>query len=371
MMSATPKTKPGFFWLAVALLAALAAVFAVQMWGRAFRPGGNDFTTYLSASRDFWSGANPYAADLPFPFIYPLFLCVALWPLTHVPYAIAVSIWYALTIAALAATTAAVALMRGATRTPWLVVTAIVAVALADVLQNNLVNGQVNGVVLALCALGALAWTRQRRAAAGIAIGAAIAIKITPALLLVWLARRRDWRTMTWAAGAAVVCAIGLPWLAAGSRIWPDYAHYGHTFLSDRLARPVDVVTHYRAFGLVEVVRQLTGSAWAADTWIVAAMVTAVLWIADRPAARPPVNALALYLAASLLISPMSEVHHLILLWPALILLVREPLDGGMSLPRLILLLLVLTVAFNLRQVPFGAFAAVVGTCGLLIGRFP
>lgn len=355
-----------WIWIAIALLAALAAVFAIQMWGRAVRANGNDLTTYLVAARDFWRGANPYAADAPFPFIYPLFLCVAVWPLLQVPYGLAVSVWYGMSIGALAVATRAVAIMRGATRMSWFVVAAVVAVVLADVIQNNLVNGQVNAVVLALCMLGALAWARERRLGAGIAIGAAIAIKITPALLLVWLARRRDWRTLAWTAVAAIVLAIGLPWLVAGARVWSDYAYYGHTFLADRLAEPADVVTHYRAFGLVEVARQLTGSPLVADTWIVAVLVTAALWITDRPAARPPVHAFARYLAASLLINPMSEVHHLILLWPALLLLVQDAAEGRLSLTRRIILALVLIAALTLREVPFGAFAAVLGTCALI-----
>jgi alpha-1,2-mannosyltransferase len=242
----------------------------------------------------------------------------------------------------------------------------IVSVALADVLQNNLVNGQVNPVVLALCAGGALMWTRQRRIAAGLAIGAAIAFKITPAVLLIWLARRKDWRTLGWTAAATALFAIGLPWLVAGARVWSDYAYYGHTFLAGHLVESADVVTHHRAFGLVEVARQLTGSAWALDTWVVTAIIVAALWLADKPGARPPAHAFALYLAASLLIAPMSEVHHLVWLWPALVLLVADGLDGRLSPTRQIGLLCVLIAAFTLHVVPFAALAAVLGACLLL-----
>jgi hypothetical protein len=361
------KAKPVIFWLAVVVLGLFAGVCAAQLWSRAFRANGNDLTTYLVASRDFWHGANPYQADTPFPFIYPLFVCVLLWPLAHAPYGFAVAAWYALSVGALAATTAVVASATGAVRSSWVAVAAIVTVALADVLQNNLVNGQINPVVLALCAIGAWAWTRRHRPAAGIAIGAAIALKLTPAILLIWLARRRDWRTIAWTLAAAAVFAVGLPWLVTGSRVWPDYAYYGHTFIAGHLAESADIVTHHRAFGLVEVVRQAIGSAWAADAWIVAAIVAGVVWLADRPAARPAIHAFALYLAASLLISPMSEVHHLILLWPALLLLVGEATDGRMSPGRMAMLLLVLVAAFTLRHVPFGAFAAVLGTCILII----
>jgi hypothetical protein len=107
------KRRAWWVWAALAILAALAAAFAIQAWGRAMRPGGNDLTTYLTAAREFWRGANPYAIDSPFPFVYPLFLCVAIWPLAQLPYGVAVAVWCAIALAAMAGTTTVIAAMRG------------------------------------------------------------------------------------------------------------------------------------------------------------------------------------------------------------------------------------------------------------------
>jgi alpha-1,2-mannosyltransferase len=354
--------------LAVVALALLGAIFAAQTWGRAMRANGNDLTTYLTAARAFWEGGNPYLVDAAFPFIYPLFLCVAIWPLALLPYGIAVAAWYLLAAVALASTTGLLRTLDRAAQESqrWLIATAVVALALADVLQNNLVNGQVNPIVLALCVAFAWFHARRHRLAAGAALGAAIAIKITPAILLLYLVKRKDWRTIAWTVAALVVCGVVLPYLIAGPSIWSEYQHYAQTFLTDRLVDTGEIVTHRRAFGLVEVVRQITGSARAADIWIAATAVAIALWFVDRTD-RP--HAFALYLAASLLISPMSEVHHLIYLWPALVLLAWEALDGRLTAADTIGLVAVLIAALAIRFVPFAAFAAVAGTCVLLARR--
>ena len=366
----TPRVaekRPGFISLTAGLvLAILFVVFALQTWTRATRINGNDLTTYLTAARAFWAGGNPYLVDAPFPFIYPLFLCVAIWPLAQLPYGAAIAAWYLLAILALASATNLLRVLErpAPDARRWLMATAIVALALTDVLQNNLVNGQVNAVVLGLCVVLAWLHARGKRLAAGIALGAAIALKLTPAVLLMFLVKRKDWRTIAWTAAATLVCAVGLPYLIAGSSVWTEYQFYARTFLTDRLVDSADIVTHHRAFGLVEVVRQLTGAAMAADTWIAAALVAMALWATDRPD-RP--HAFALYLAASLLMSPMSEVHHLILLWPGLIGLTWAALAGRLSAAYIVGVAAVLIAVLAIRYVPFAAFVAVTGTCVLLI----
>ena len=60
--------KVGRAWLVVVVagLALVVIVCAAQAVGSAARPYGNDFTSYLIASRAFWSGANPYLAETLF-----------------------------------------------------------------------------------------------------------------------------------------------------------------------------------------------------------------------------------------------------------------------------------------------------------------
>jgi hypothetical protein len=63
----------------------------------------------------------------------------------------------------------------------------------------------------------------------------------------------------------------------------------------------------------------------------------------------------------------MSEVHHLILLWPGLIGLTWAALAGRLSAAYIVGIAAVLIAVLAIRYVPFGAFVAVTGTCVLLI----
>lgn len=334
------------------------------------RPDGNDFTSYLLASRTLWSGANAYATVTPFPYIYPLFLCVALWPLAHVPYGLAVASWYALSVAALGVS---VSLARpaetGAHPGRWIAAATAVCVALVEVLQNNFVNGQVNTLVLVLSMGFAWLWIKGERSLASVLLGAAIAVKITPAILLLFLARRRAWRGVLESISVAGILAVGLPLVIRGPAVFADYRYYAANFLQDRLADASTVVGHSRGFGAVEVWRQLSGASWALDVLVFGLALAALLAVVDtgRSNRGRTMLTIALYLGASLLITPMSEIHHLIAIAPGVTLLMYRAITDAQSMSQRAILGAVLVVLAGMRYVPFGAFAGVVGTCFLLV----
>ena len=102
-MSFRPLERPSVRRASVVALCLLALLFAVQTWRKAYRPDGNDLTSYLAASHALAEGSNPYAVDTPFPAIIPDFLRWRLIPLAKAPYdGAAVLFWFALSIAALA-----------------------------------------------------------------------------------------------------------------------------------------------------------------------------------------------------------------------------------------------------------------------------
>ena len=216
-----PDLRQRWAVIAVIVLAALVAVIGWQTWQKASRP--TDFAMYLEASRAHWSGGDPYAVGEGAPFIYPLFLCVIMWPFWHLPLAANVATWFVLSVAAAASAIAIFAKLHEHLGTHRLLVAiAIVSVFLADVVQSNLRNGQVNFVVLFACAAFAWYWVRNRGWVSSAWLGAAIALKITPALFLVFLAVNRQWRRLGEAVAFAAVFSHGLPWLVAGSRAWSD-----------------------------------------------------------------------------------------------------------------------------------------------------
>ena len=356
----------------VAAIGALIILFlalAAQTWDRTSRSFANDLGTYVMAADVFWGGGNPYVAPTPQPFIYPLFLCVALWPLTQIPQGIAATIWFLLSVASIAVALAATGSLNGFSHQArrWTVAAAIVCVLLADVLQNNLRNGQVNLVVVGLCVLFAWCWARGRTWQAGAALGAAIAIKITPAILLLFLAQRRAWRAIVGAGTAAVVFAVVLPAAVAPFMVAVYYRYYAKTFLSERLGDPTYVASDPRTFNLAGVVHGLTGWSFAGDTLAFAALVAVGLLLFDRAGRAGSVGALCLYLSAVLLITPMSELHHLAFLIPGLAWLTWRALAGRSSMPSAAALAVVLLALLIWRYVPFAAFAGVAGTCALLV----
>jgi hypothetical protein len=339
-------------------LAVVTAVFFVQTYGKALREGGNDFTTYLRATDAFWRGESPYRIDVPFPFVYPLTLCVLVWPLVLVPYRLAVGAWYVVSVAA-------VGLMFGSLAAGgWRVAAAALTLLPSlDIVQNNLVNGQINFLILALCAVFWKLWVTNRRTAAGIALGCAVAVKMTPALLLVMLTLRRDARTMAVALATAVVLGVCLPWLVQGGLIADWYHDYATGFVASRLADPV--VGDRLTFSVAGVLARWRGASSAYDAPLAAAVVLGVVAWLDvrrrRHAGEESPATLALYLATIPLLTPISETHHLAFLLPAMFLLMVEVLAG--RLPSWIAIAVAVVVAL-VRFVPEVAFVAVLATVG-------
>ena len=82
-------------------------------------------------------------------------------------------------------------------------------------LQTNFEHQNLNPLLLFLLGFAALALSRDRHAMGGAAIGTAAALKVFPALLIVYLAYRRLWTAVAAAVGAGVVLTL-LPMLRYG-----------------------------------------------------------------------------------------------------------------------------------------------------------
>ena len=356
--------------VAIGVLALLAVVLAIQWWTK--RPLANDLTTYLNASRGFWSGENPYLVTDPAPFVYPLFLCVALWPLAQLPVWVAGVAWLLGSIAAAALTIYLLARLAGAQRDRLpaaFVSAAIVFVLLADVVQNNIVNGQVNFVVLACCAAFAWQWHRERPVLASVWLAAAIAAKLTPAILLLMLARRGDWKPVVLALAFALLFILVLPWAVAGGDVIEYYRFYIGDFAIGRVTGEAVAGAEQIPFSVAGTLRKFAGVSSPLSATIIGLAVAAVLTLlldqGRRPGGRTTALTVCLYLAGALLVTPMSEVHHLASLLPGLTLLTWELLERPMTM-RPVLLPLVLAAGLLIRDIPGAAFLAVAGTCALL-----
>jgi alpha-1,2-mannosyltransferase len=314
-MSFRPLEQPAVRRASAIALALLVLLFAVQTWRKAHRPDGNDLTSYLAASRALVDGTNPYEVATPFPYIYPLFSALVLIPLTVVPYGVAVLLWFALSIAALAWVLVRVARREdpGGRARDAVPIAAVVLILLAEIVQNNLLNGQVNFVVLAFCMAAILAGSTALASAGW--LGAAIATKILPLGVAPWWVLRG--RILVVAAAVAVAVALALaPALIAGAPALEWSAAYLRGFIGPSLQTGASADT--LQFSLYWLVSHLAPDvSWLPLACALVVMAGATLVDARRRSRADDHLAFAMYLAVIPLASPKSETHHLAFVVPA------------------------------------------------------
>ena len=235
---------------ALGVIAALFLLLLMYVFRMAYRPGGCDFNGYLIASRALCEGGNPYLADLTYPYLYPLFLAFVLIPLTLIPYWLANVTWFALGVAGLVV--ACLSLERIASREKraamerYLPAAGLIAMLLMfQPLLCGFPQGQVNPIVLCCAAMFYHSYARNRPVRAGVWLGVAIAIKVLPAVLLVFLVVRRQYRVILWTLlFTALFCT--LPVVIAGKNLLAYYQTYLNTFVLPSMAHTVaNSRTHY------------------------------------------------------------------------------------------------------------------------------
>ncbi len=313
----------GSFTRAGLLLACGLVMFLIlQAVNTACESDGNDLTSYCLSSHALLQGGNPYATGSPFPYVYPLFLALIIAPLAILPCTVTTLIWALVGLAALVGTLAIIR-HHAPARLPVALLLGLCLVYF-DVIQNNVVNGQVNFLVLYLCVLGFQFSRKDRDAPAALAIGAAAAIKLTPLIMLCYLAARRRWLALGGTVLVFLLLCL-LPGVVPGVDLGGLYGEYGREFLAAKLAggtvRP-DHVDFSLAGILIRAGLPLNTVATAVFLLLVPGAI--LLWdrrslrregATDRD--RHDLRAFSLYMLAPLFVVPISEVHHLVFALPA------------------------------------------------------
>ncbi len=342
---------------AIGLLTGLAGVLLVHSFRMAYLPEGNDFTSYLRAAQALWNGQDPYRIDMPFPYLYPLFLAFVLIPFTWIPYWLANVFWLGLCAASLAAS--CLMLLRIAQRECGGVCDRRVVVpALAALLiffppiLSTMLQGQVNPIVLFCCVLFYCEYVRKRNVRAGVWLGAAVALKVLPAALLAFLIVRRQWRAALWTVVFAALFCV-LPVVAAGERLATYYRSYLDGFLLASVAYPMaNTATHFSFHGAVRCFLPGVPDLWlkiACGAAVAAAVATVEFAAMRRGGAGRTIWAFCAYLIGVLMISPMVEIHHLVLAVPAVFLLtVKLFFDRAWRTPAVALWSAAFVACFNL-----------------------
>ena len=253
------------------------------------------------------------------PFTYPPFAAVAFAALAVVPWKVAVTALTGASVVALPAALYLVLRLSGPVREQareraWTLALAVAAAAIwLDPARATLGYGQVD-ILLTAAVLYDLSLpdTARRK---GVVIGLAAGLKLTPAIFAVYLlvtGRRR---------AAATAAATFAGTVVAGFSVLPASSAW---FWSGRFASPghVSPVQNPQNQSLYGALARAMHTAHVLPVWLLLATATAVAGLALAAAAsRRGDEALGFSLCAvtGLLISPISWIHHWVIVIPALL----------------------------------------------------
>ncbi|MDY7083989.1 MAG: glycosyltransferase 87 family protein [Actinomycetota bacterium] len=305
--------------VAVAVLAVGVFLVTVPTFREFF-----DLGVYRGAVR-YWllDGGELYeflSGNTEYGFTYPPFAALVLSPLalTSWPVAVAGSIVVNASAVAILLRWFVVPVVRRHGRPVWMVCSlAFLAVLIFEPARDTFSFGQVNLALLLLVCLDLRALTAGRRWA-GVYIGVASAIKLTPMVFIGYLIVTRQFRAAAvatgTAAGASLLAVLVAP--ATSAQFW-----LGALWDTDRVGRP-EYVSNQSLRGVVA--RLDLPSAF----WLAAVALTIAVWFL-RVQRADHVAGFAVTGILACLISPVTWVHHLVWLLPALFLLTDVALRSG------------------------------------------
>lgn len=254
-------------------------------------------------------------------FTYPPFAAVGMLPMALVGLHTAIALCLLLNLAALAAVLYILVgpLLR---RYGWFGVSlAVCALALLEPVRDTFSFGQVNLLLLALVLSDAWLLSTGRGRWAGVGIGLAAAVKLTPALFIGLLLLARRPRAAGLATAVAAAATAAAAWVA------PDASRFYWTealWDTNRIGRLAYVSNQSLQGVLARLVEPAEPSrpAWAL---LVLAVLCVWVWRARRAVAGGDwTGAFAVTGLTACLISPITWVHHLVWLLPSFAVLLRH-----------------------------------------------
>lgn len=312
--------------LGLALLTAAAGIATISTSNV---HGFIDLDVYRLGVRQWLNGGDLYGTLPPtsvgvrLPFIYPPFAVIALSPLALVSWSVARMLTFGVSVAALAVT------IYLSTRRLWpapgpqgaLVVSgfALPLTLWLEPVRETIEFGQVNLVLMMLvaadCLLERTRWPR------GLLVGIAAAIKLTPAVFLLYFLIRRDIRA------AAVTVVSGALATAIGFAVLPResmrYWFSGFAGAASLAGSPYATnQTVKAALVRLSLPRPVESGLWL--LLAVTVLVLAVVGVWRAVSRSDAVLAMVIISAAGLLLSPISWSHHWVWIVPALLIMVTE-----------------------------------------------
>lgn len=356
-------------WVKIAatvLLSLLIISFLIQTYHKAYRDIGYDFTSYLLSAQAILNGENPFETGSPFTYSYPMFFAFALIPLSLLPYWLSNVLWYLINmVSLLGSIILLVKLSSKNLRTNWgphLYAPLLIALLLLTaVIQNHLLNGQVNFVVLLLCVLFLKYDFENRWLLSSVFLALAVAIKLVPLILFLFLLLRHRYKSLVLTTVLFIAFCL-LPVITLGGDLFDIYGNYIRDFIFGKFSGgETEQHQYFTLHGfLSQVVPALVSiqGLKLASAAVIALSVGVVDLIAIRLNGRVAgMWTCHLYFMAILFISPLSETHHLAYLLPAFALMLVKLLhDTDLSVLTYGLLLSSFVICFYVGRAVEGPF---------------
>ncbi|MBX7266162.1 DUF2029 domain-containing protein [Micromonospora sp. Llam7] len=315
-------------WRRLLLVGGLATAIAVAIAVLPGHRGWFDIGVYHGAVAHWVAGGELYewVTWNQYGFTYPPFAAVAMLPMAALPWHATIAVNLALTVLAAGFLLLLLVgpLVRRVGRPRWYAFAlAGCLLAALNPVRDTVSFGQVNLLLMALVYLDLWLLERGRRGA-GVGIGLAAAIKLTPAVFVGYLLVTRRWR----AAATAVATAAAATLFAAAVAPNATRAYFTEALWDTGRVGRLEYVSNQSLLGLVarldpahpDRLLWLALVAGALVVWWVRVRVRRAAGSGDERAGFALTGVLAL------LISPITWVHHLVWLVPGLVVVAAATL---------------------------------------------
>lgn len=270
--------------------------------------------------RPLYSGGAlfPTSVGLNLPFTYPPLAAIAFCPMAWLSFPVASVTMTMITLVLLVVSTV-VALTRlqvWSARGRWWLAASIVGLAVIHLepIEANLAFGQINVILMTLVIADCL--PRRTRWPRGVLLGLAIALKLTPAVFLLYFALRREGRAVLTA-----IASFAIASLAAFVLAWRDSLQYWTATVrhTERIGN-ASLNTNQNIAGALARLPLSSGEQFAVWTVACLAVLAMTVWAARGTLrAGEPVLALMCIALFGLMVSPVSWSHHWVWVLPTVL----------------------------------------------------
>ncbi len=182
---------------------------------RASRGHGSQFDDFYYFSKDLLFDKlniyQEYSFERTTIAKYPPFFAVLFAPFVPLPYLLGAGLWFLINLSMLYLATRSIArigwrLFKGKGTAPpatWMLVPVLLTLV---VVMSNLATSQVNIFVFSLVMMGLDGFIHKQDSRAGLLLGLATSIKLTPGLFILYFAYKKSFKTVFWAGVGTLAC---------------------------------------------------------------------------------------------------------------------------------------------------------------------